>query len=325
MTSHADAADEPGAPSAREVDAGSGAAPSDGTAPPRTRVWALAGGAVAALVAIAVVVVLVLDTPGARLARAVETTLDAGSARVTVTGTASDVPVVGDLQLSVAEGELDFDAEAARLEREVPFLDGLPIPGLGEIGPVELVFVGDRAWLRAPVDLERGWVRLTDEPDPAERDPATTGPGVANPLAIIGLLRAVETTPEELGDEVVDGVATTRYRVEVDLDAVGARLGQQSADLVAALGRFHPDGRLPVDVWIDEEDRLRRIDYEGRVDLAGLAEVRLGSTIELEDFGLPVEITAPDAEAELDPSRDALEELDPLGWLEELLERLPGT
>ena len=325
MAHHDDPPAEPDAPSAPDAESGASPAPTAEGAPSRARIWAIAGGAVAALAAIAVVVVLVLDTPGARLARAVETTLDAGSAGVTVTGTASDVPVVGDVQLSVAEGELDFEAEAARLEREVPFLDGLPIPGLGEIGLVELVFVEDRAWLRAPVDLDRGWVRLTGEPDPDERDPATTGPGVANPLAIVSLLRAVETTPEELGDEVLDGVATTRYRVEVVLDAVGAQLGEESADLIAALRRLHPDGQLPVDVWIDDEDLLRRIDYEGLVDLAGLAEVRLGTTIELEDFGMPVEITAPDAEAELDPSLDALGELDPLGWLEELLERVPGT
>ncbi|MFO8074856.1 MAG: hypothetical protein R6T85_01910 [Egibacteraceae bacterium] len=312
-------------PASPDEGSGPGAATTPGARRPRARAWAIAAGAVAALAAIAVVVVLVLDTPGARLARAVETTLDAGSARVSVTGTAADVPVLGDVRLSVADGELDFDAEAARLEREVPFLDGLPIPGLGDVGVVELVFVEEQAWLRAPVDLDRGWVRLTGEPGPDERDPAATGPGVANPLAVVGLLRAVETAPEEVGEEVLDGTATTRYRVEVDLDAVGAQLGEESDDLIAALRRIHPDGQLPVDVWIDDEDYLRRIDYEGVVDLAGLAEVRLGTTIELEDFGVPVEITAPEADAELDPSLDALGDLDPLGWLEELLERVPGT
>ncbi|MFP4150265.1 MAG: exodeoxyribonuclease V subunit gamma, partial [Nitriliruptoraceae bacterium] len=258
----------PPSPAAPDEESGPGAARAPGARGQRSRAWAIAGAAIVALAAIAVVVVLVLDTPGARLARAVEATLDTGSARVSVTGTAADVPVVGDVRLSVADGELDFDAEAARLEREVPFLEGVPIPGLDGVGVVELVFVEEQAWLRAPVDLDRGWVRLTGEPDADERDPTATGPGVANPLAVVGLLRAVETAPEEVGEEVLDGTATTRYRVEVDLDAVGAQLGAESDDLVAALRRLHPDGVLPVDVWIDDEDRLRRIDYEGVVDLA---------------------------------------------------------
>ncbi len=292
--------------------------------------WLVAGAVVAVLAAAVMLVVVLTDTPGARIARSVDATIAEGSARTTVTGTAADVPLLGDIQLSVAEGEVDLDAQAARLERELPFLTGFGVPGLPEVGTVELVFADGGAWVRAPLDIDRSWVRVTDpEPDEAfdEPEPAATAPGLANPLGVLSLLRAIEGTPEETGEEDVEGVATTRYRVVVDVDAVRGQVGETGEGLLEGLERLHPDGVVPLDVWIDDDDRIRQVAYDGEVDVAGVTQLRLGTQVTFDDFGTPVDIAAPDDDEVVDvaASADALRDLDPFAILRDLLERLPGS
>ena len=303
-----------------------------GTQPPaggrrRPSPWLIAGAALSVVAAMVLLVVVLTDTPGARIARSVDATMAQGSARTTITGIAADLPILGDVRLSVAEGEVDLDAQTARLERELPFLAGVPLPGLTDVGTVELVFAGGDAWVRPPVAGERSWVKVTEAGRDApldEPEPAATAPGLGNPLAILGLLRAIEGTPDETGEEDVEGVTTTRYRVLVDVDAVRGQVGEESEGLLDGLERLHPDGAVPMDVWIDDDDLIRQVAYEGEVDLAGLTQLRLGAEVTFDDFGTAVDIAPPSDDEVVDVSPEALRDIDPLALLLELVDRLPG-
>lgn len=302
---------------------GSPHAPTDVPARSRRRWWLIAGGVLLAVTLAAVLVVLLADTPGARLARAVDNTIGQGSAQTTITGTVRDVPFVGDLTLSIAEGELDFDAERARLTRELPLVTGVEIPGVGRVGEVELVYADGGAWLRAPLDTERSWLRVRD----AEQEPgaASSAPGLGNPITLLALLRAIEQDPAEVEDDVVDGVEATRFRVLVDLDALEGEVGGASQEMLDTLQRLHEDGRLPLDLWVDEEqDLLLRVGYEVDVDLPGAPEIGLGTEVDLHDHGAPVAIEPPPDDEVADLSAEGLRGLDPLSLLRDWLERLPG-
>jgi hypothetical protein len=294
----------------------------DGDAPGRRGIptpVAVAGGiALAVLLGLALFMVM-RATPGAALTRAVDSTLAQGSAATTITGMIRDVPLVGDVTLSVAEGELDMDGEAARLRRDLPVVSGRDLPLVGEIGDVELLYADGGAWIRGPLDVERAWIRVSDPQD----DAVASAPGLGNPLALLALVRAIEGTPEELEQETLAGMETTRYRVIVDLDALDGEIGSGSRQLLDRLRTLHEDGRLPVDVWVDGDDLIRRIRYDVDVDLPALPSLRVATEVDLDRHGLPVSIEAPSEDEVVEVSRERIRDLGFFTLLRDWIGRLP--
>lgn len=99
------------------------------------------------------------------------------------------------------------------------------------------------------------------------------------------------------------GVPTTRYRAVVDLrrEAAGQDAGvrRTNEELVKRLGT----SKLPVEVWIDEENRVRRYALDMSVPMSEGAtsqntsreddELRTRMVIEYYDFGATVDVQAP--------------------------------
>lgn len=124
-------------------------------------------------------------------------------------------------------------------------------------------------------------------------DPATAGsdantvsaPDASEQLGF--LMNAKSVT--EVGTETVDGVSTTHYRLQADL---GRSQG-------AVAGASLPTS-VPVDVWVDAQHRI----VQEKVALSASAkasssaapqQVNTVTTIQLSDFGTPVDVTAPPA------------------------------
>lgn len=306
--------------------------PPSATGGGRRRTWLLVLGAVVIAAVAVALVLLVRESPGAQLGRAVDRTLDEGTARTEISGSIDDVPLVGSVELSVAEGDLDLAAQRAHLRRDVPILSQLGLPALGEMGPVEVLFADGGAWVRVPFDTDR-WVQVRTPGDPDEAAPeAEVAPGLGNPLAVFTLLRAVEASPDDVAvDEITaedDADGGTRFSVLVDLDAVEEVAGEDGEGMVAAARRVAVDDQLPITVWVDPDGRIERLRLDGRLDLAGLTEVDAATTVTLHDFGADLAIERP-AEDEV-VSRDELPDLDidlgdldPLGALQEWLDELP--
>lgn len=282
------------------------------------RRWLLAGG----LITLVTVVVLVgwrLVGGGdlERVARAPDATTRAGTARVAVDVTVEGVPVVGPFTLVVAEGEVDFTAQEARLRREVPGAAAIPL--LDELSePMELLHDGGVSYLRLPLRGEQAWMVVGEPGDPAGGGQLT--PGLSNPAAALALLRVLEGMPEPLAEELVRGQPSTRFRVQVDLRRAADALSGRAADVAQSLRRLRGRDDLPIDVWIDEADRVTRLRYAVEPEVAG-TRITVVSDLELWDFGTPVDITAP-TPAELVPApADVLRRVDPLGLLRGLLGR----
>lgn len=158
-------------------------------------------------------------------------------------------------------------------------VEGVPPEGsVDELAPTpafrfeEITLDGGR-WARMWIDGEEApaWEdlgRLDEAYDAAEAG----GDLLANPFAIdparfLEQLRDEAGSVTQVGEEEVRGAATTRYRAEVDAAAV-------------AVAGVDPDEATTVDVWVDEEDRLRRVEAGDMV-------------VELWDFGTPVEAEEP--------------------------------
>jgi hypothetical protein len=111
------------------------------------------------------------------------------------------------------------------------------------------------------------------------------------PTSGLELLTGAEDV-EQVGHDEVGGAATTHYRATVDL-----RKAVEEAGAVTDRAQFEQfaellgDGRVDVDVWLDAEDRVRRMRYEQPMpgDDAPSATV----TVELSDFGTKEQVEVP--------------------------------
>lgn len=284
------------------------------------RGWLIAGGVVLVLLLIALVVWRLLGGGDLqRLAGAPEATLSAGTARVAVVATVTDVPIVERFTLTVAEGKADLADQRAHLRREMPGFAQIPL--LNRLLPeaVELLHDGRDTYLRLPVEGERAWVRLSEAQDDAAVGPGTSAPGLTNPAAALALLHVLDGKPQVREDETVRGQPSTRFRVLIDLDRAVDGLSGRSEDVARALRQMRGSNRLPMDVWLDDEDRVTRLRYAVRPELSGLGKITITSDLELYDFGTEVDIRTPSPAEIVDVPADRIRDLDLLGWLQSLL------
>ena len=122
-------------------------------------------------------------------------------------------------------------------------------------------------------------------------------PSSTNPLDSFDQLRSVGSEIEEVGEEEVRGTKTTHYRATIDMQKVVDAMppGQRPA----TVGPLAAMGAVPVDVWLDDDDRPRR--QRMRIPLPGGAG-EMTITIEAFDFGKPVDIELPPADQIVDGS-----------------------
>jgi hypothetical protein len=237
------------------------------------------------------------------VAQAATLTAEAGSSRFELRMTMD----AGGQSVAVdASGAFDFAGSRGRMTMEAGQLGGtfelrldgtvmyMRMPeGLGMALP------GGKRWLK--VDLE-GLGALAG----AELGGLTQLQRQQSPAQLLDFLKAVEGDVEQLGEEEVRGVATTRYRGTIDLQkALEAQLEalpeeQREAlalQLEQALRAAAPDGELSVDVWADAEGRVRRAAMELVVPGAPGGAAAVAITMDLFDFGVEVDVEPPpDAE-----------------------------
>lgn len=116
-------------------------------------------------------------------------------------------------------------------------------------------------------------------------------------LESLNLLSAAEGSPKNLGQEKVRNTETTKYRVAVDLRKFFNQRKYFSSEAKNQMLAAYGDS-LTVMVWLDENDRVRRIVY--RADYAGDRsdpEFGLGGVVttvfELWDFDVPLDVKPP--------------------------------
>jgi hypothetical protein len=177
------------------------------------------------------------------------------------------------------------------------------------------VFQGDTAFVkrvnRRPAE-RRVWARLdygslpSDEPAPDQSDLSATDrlgafANTVNPRYLLDLAEGTLAGSVELvGTEPVAGVPTRHYRANMSIDKATSELDlsdEQSEtrrhvfQLVGVRGDVHK-----AEYWVDDEGRLRRSRYSFEQRLIPRVHNTVTVTLEVSQYGEPVEVVAPTEE-----------------------------
>lgn len=256
---------------------------------------------------------------------------DATSAKVAVTAGISGIPGSPDLEVK-ASGAYDTEAGTAHLVLDLGDLDALlgstsGAPKLpADAGKVEVVVVDDALYVKSSLlasmgaDSSKPWLKLDASSlgDLGTLTPKGGGEGAApagGPTSIMGLLEEYGTDVVDVGTEQLRGVPTRHVRTTLDLEKLMAlgkdalskqapELGDLSGQLDSAMGQLTSSLSIPVDVWIDQDHRVRQVTVQadlsksptGARGSADLSKADISATIELYDYDEPVDITAPPAD-----------------------------
>ena len=220
-----------------------------------------------------------------------------------------------------AEGGFDTPAKRSRIEVDLSSLaelmkqvgSGLGGTVTGDLGDpsdwkLEAIMDGQVVYLHFPLiakELPDGKTWIKGDADDfsqtgtAGLDQFGSFSGM-DPRDVFGFLKAVSGSIEVVGSEEVRGVPTSHYRTTLD----PAKL----TDLVPAEQRKTLSGvdeaarqagltELPLDVWIDADQRIRKLSIELDAKMPGSTESVQGSlVVELYDYGVPLELDLPPAD-----------------------------
>lgn len=101
-----------------------------------------------------------------------------------------------------------------------------------------------------------------------------------------------------VGTDSIQGVDTTHYKVTVDLERAAARSTGSTRRSLRRVIQTTGVKKLPVDVWIDGKNYLRKLAY---AQPAGNGSVRI--SMELHDYGPPITVKPPPASSVADLSQ----------------------
>ncbi|MDQ3979654.1 MAG: hypothetical protein M3314_08890 [Actinomycetota bacterium] len=231
---------------------------------------------------------------GAEVVRnAPDRTIDAGSARTTVSlsFTSSGNP-------TTIRGEGVFDLRNR--------IGGLTVD-LGALGagfggaPVDAVIAPEGLFVKLPPGQNTGgrpWLKL-DLATLSQQAGLNVGSLAqlqqSDPTQALTYLKGALDDVEEVDEETQRGEETTHYRGTIDLRKASASLPPDAQrgveDAIASLGT----SRLPVDVWVDDEGRIRRMIFSADPDGAGPNQPGRVD-IELYDFGATADVQVPPAD-----------------------------
>jgi hypothetical protein len=250
-------------------------------------------------------------SPGATVLQAVGETSDAGSARVAYAAT-FDTDATQEPVALTGEGVFDYANQRGRMVFDMSQVmrgsEGTSPEGSAE---VEMIFEGVTLYMKMPfltqlVSSDRPWLKLDLE---AARRAGRTDLaqliqlGESEPTQVVELLRGTTKGVDDVGTERVRGTRTTHYELVLDLGRAVEKASDGARASVESLITRGRSLRLPADVWIDEEGRMRKMTYG--LELAsssttGTREDRMTVSMELYEFGIDVDVQAPPPDRVID-------------------------
>ena len=170
------------------------------------------------------------------------------------------------------------------------------------------IFVPPTTYIKLPGDMSdsggsglpkgKSWIALPDEMAGASGADGLLGPmdGSGDPADLLASLTAAASSVTKLGPSVIRGVPVTGFGLKIDPAKAGAVPGADRAAVVAFLKSFGA-AEIPVDVWVDGQNLVRRESLSLAMPggSGAPAGTKLTWTIDFYDFGVPVHVSAPPA------------------------------
>ena len=235
------------------------------------------------------------ETPEERLVAAQDATLTAGTARIdgamtfggefsTIQGT---LPITGSLTIDGRNGSITLDMTA--ILASIGILDTIVVDGVTFIALPALLGAAFLDVEDLPKKLQsKRWVRV-DAEDLEEAGLQSVS--ASDPSAQFVVLRTMSDV-QDLGIEDVRGEPATHIQGILRLKR--ALKDATKADREKLEASFEPfeEGPVPVDVWLDGQNRLRRFSMQVH---APDSSSDIVVSVDYFEFGVPVTVAAPPA------------------------------
>jgi hypothetical protein len=249
-------------------------------------------------------------SPEDAVAEAVTNSLDAGTSGVSLELTMTGI---GDKPVTITgEGVQDSRQHRARFTFDLSGVGELSGGGV-QLSEIELLLDGFTLYMNLPF-LEiaglKPWVEIDLQALAQEEGfdlGSLRGLSQTDPSQVLRYLQAASDDIEEVGEEDVRGVGTTRYRISIDVDKVAQLAPVEARAAIEALLAESGLETIPAEVWIDGDGLVRRIElaYEGMEFTPG-QKGDMTLRVELYDYGVGVEVQPPPADQVM-PFQELLE------------------
>ena len=280
---------------------------------PRRRRWSVTVAAVGLTVVLAGCGAVRSAMPGTEGINASEVVLTAytqtigsKSARVAMNETVTDVLAGSSTRVSISgTGEIDFASQ----DSEFSFSEAT-------VGMLSERFITPDLYLEPPSGLDTelpagtSWVEVNlntvDESKLGESLSQVSDSSQASTQTLSYLEGVSSSGVTTVGPATIRGVATTEYKASVDLTKVAAHESAQEQTAVQTLETELQNSTIPLQVWLDDQGRVRQVAYQlslpsetNSIPLPGSTTAAASSsftaTIDFYDFGTPVDVSAPPA------------------------------
>jgi hypothetical protein len=175
------------------------------------------------------------------------------------------------------------------------------------IGMTE-VFVPPTTYIKIPAAARAGgggglpkgktWVALPDESAAADSMLGPLDGGSGDPADLLASLTAASSSVTKLAPSIIiRGVPVTGFALKIDPAKAGAKIPGADRAAVEAFLKSFDAAAIPVDVWVDSQNRVRRekLSLAMPSGSSAPAGTKLTVTTDLYDFGVPVRVSAPPA------------------------------
>ncbi len=201
------------------------------------------------------------------IARAAEVTSQQEGARISLTAQLSSAAIPGGGYKITASGYFDNRDRSGQMNMDLSGIPGASaLPG-GGAGTVQMIFQYPVIYMNIPFlagELPEGktWMKLdlSKAASAGVELPQLSSLDQDDPTQFLEYLRASSGGVSTVGSEALDGVPTTHYRATLQLSSILDRVpSSQQAAAKAALEKLGDAGGIPVNVWVDAQGRVRRM------------------------------------------------------------------
>jgi hypothetical protein len=194
------------------------------------------------------------------------------------------------------EGVVAGDSKTAQITMTIPsagtleerIVDGTVYMNFGDLlGGTKL---GPEQWVKIGLDdlQQRSGGALGNLADQA---------GSNGPQQGLEYLQGLSGDVQKVGDDTVAGAHATHYQASIDYAKVAEKLPDSSAKARDQLTKL---GTVPADVWINDDDRVVKMQFAIDGSAFGADGGKIEMTMEITDFGVPVDVQAPPADQTVD-------------------------
>jgi hypothetical protein len=244
------------------------------------------------------------DNLGATVLAAATNTAEAETSKASMAITVAGASAEQTEPLTVTmDGALNYESGQGA------FTVNTPATAASPASSTEMMIDNTNAYLRLPAEAAaqfngKTWLKIDTNAtsEAAGVDLAALSTDSGNPAEGLEMLQGISDDVTEVGKEEIRGDSTTHYRGSLDFAKAAEKESDQAKkNALAELGKLYGNRPLPLDVWLDDKDRVRKMNFTVDMSTLSAPEATQGTTqtgtvdfsMEFYEFGTDVQVTIP--------------------------------